>query len=222
MYRDGRGLAERQGLLGGIAGLRQHSEPARFRAHGAALVEQGRQRVAKATVVDAEGFAQSLASHRRLVSAQDLPSRVSEFAGISRVDHRLRLALKVQMGLGSVRIGLQRQLDGRRCLGSAVLKGEEQVVATAGEISVAVPECVEVRRAAQRLAGLSPLLFAGVVHEDDSGVGPALQVPQVTKKTADFACAVFIQSMQAYQRIQQEQSGLVSLDRCSQTSLIWL
>lgn len=61
MYWDGRGLAERQGLLGVVAGLRGHGEPAGFSAQGSALAEQGRQGVAEATVVDAEGFAQSLA-----------------------------------------------------------------------------------------------------------------------------------------------------------------
>ena len=62
--------------------------------------------------------------------------------------------------------------------------------------------------------------LAGVVHEQDGGVELALEVAQVREHRRDLGGGVFVDAVQAHERIEHEQRRLQGRDRLAQAILV--
>jgi len=89
-----------------------------------------------------------------------------------------------------------------------MLDSEPQLlIAIASQIKIAVAPCVEFGCAAQCLSGPGGgcTLF-GVVDNDDGNAMLALQLAKKAKKRSDLAGSIFVDAMQADERIEDEQT----------------
>lgn len=88
------------------------------------------------------------------------------------------------------------------------------------QIEVRVPPCVNVARAAKRLAVLRCGGLPGVVDQDDSGSVPLLQRPEEAKQSADVLGRVLVSEVQADEGVEHDGLRPVALDRRVQTELV--
>ena len=85
--------------------------------------------------------------------------------------------------------------------------GEVKFGAGAAQVQVRVAPGMELRRAAQRLAGAHAAGgFAGVVHDEHSELVLPLQRAQVGKERRDFTAGVLVDAVQAHERIEHQKA----------------
>ncbi|MBK8979613.1 MAG: hypothetical protein IPM29_27245 [Planctomycetes bacterium] len=121
-----------------------------------------------------------------------------------------------------VAIGIGDQVEDQRLgrSGRAVLDRQDDVVAVAGEVGIAVADRVQIAAAAQRLAGLRALLLAGVVDEHHGGVEAALEVADVAEQSGDLRGAVLVEAVQPHERIEEQEPGSEPFDGFGEPLLI--
>ena len=144
------------------------------------------------------------------------PIGVREGRGDAFVDGRrrglgfrrhVRLDRLEREGIGALG---ERQGDAGDGGGGAVLGGEhDTVVAVAAKVEVGIAPGMELGGAAQGLAGADgAATLAGVVDDGDGNRVAALQVAQEGEHRRDLAAGVFIDAVQADERIEDEQARL--------------
>ena len=96
---------------------------------------------------------------------------------------------------------------------------DDAIIAVAAQIEVGVAPGVELGRAAQGLSGTdgAGTLF-GVVDEDDGDGMATLQFAQVGEQRCDLAAGILIDSMEAHERIEDEQARLQPGDGLSEAA----
>src|SRR6266545_96354 len=159
--------------------------------------------LAKGGVPDAAGGA-NLGEGKR-------PAGVGERAGDALV-HRggLRLGLRAALddvkrkGVAALR---QRECDGGDGRGGAVLDCEGEIVAVASEIEVGVAPGVELRGAAQGLAGAgAAAALLRVMHECDGDAVAPLQFAQVGEDRGDLAGGVLVDPVEPNEGVEDKEA----------------
>src|SRR5262249_32188961 len=105
--------------------------------------------------------------------------------------------------------------------GCAVLDGQGESIPLPSQIEVAVAPGVELRGAAQRLAGTDVAgTLLGMVDDEDGKRVAALQLAQIGKQRGDLAAGVLIDPVQAHERIKDQQARLQSGNSLLQSKAI--
>jgi hypothetical protein len=112
--------------------------------------------------------------------------------------------------------------DGVGSRGAAVLEGEQESVTLADEISGRIGPSVQVGAAAKRLTELGARALAHVVDDGDGGVVFALQMPQEAEQRGHFAGTVFVDLVQAHERVEQNQPWPQGSEGGVETALVVL
>lgn len=82
--------------------------------------------------------------------------------------------------------------------------GELQaLIIAADQIAGGVGPCVKVGTATQRLAEVAAGALGHMVDKYESELVSAIDMSEETEQTGDVSCAVFIEAVQAYHRIQE-------------------
>src|SRR5438552_9610788 len=120
------------------------------------------------------------------------------------------------------RVGRELEPAGERHGRRAVLDAEDELAVAAAEIEVAIAPSVQVPRAAQRLAvrAAGPGVFAQVVDEDESELVRALERAQLAEDRGHLARRVFVDPVQAHQRIDREGPRAVAVEGGTQAGAI--
>jgi|TARA_Y100000310_G_scaffold310525_1_gene355860 hypothetical protein len=79
----------------------------------------------------------------------------------------------------------------------------QALIVAADQIAGGVGPCVKVRTAAQRLAEVAAGALSHVVDKYESELVTAIDMSEETEQTGDVGCAVLIETMKAYQGIQE-------------------
>src|SRR6202163_4858023 len=88
-----------------------------------------------------------------------------------------------------------------------------------GEVGIAPG--MELRGAAQRLTGAdAATALLGVMDDEHGNVMPALQLAQVGEQRGDFAAGVFVDAVETYERIEDEQARLQSGDGLGEVAAV--
>ena len=92
--------------------------------------------------------------------------------------------------------------------GGAVLDGDGELVLGATDVEGAIGPGVEISRAAEALPGLgsSRAVLASVVHDEDGDIVLALHLAKKGEESRDIASAVFVDAVEADERVEQEQA----------------
>src|SRR6202050_4140365 len=107
------------------------------------------------------------------------------------------------------------QLDGGGGHGwrGTMLDRQREIIAVAAEVEVGIAPGMELRGAAQRLTGAdAATALLGVMDDEHGNVMPALPLAQVGEEGRDFAAGVFVDAVETYERIEDEQARLQSGD----------
>ena len=95
----------------------------------------------------------------------------------------------------------------------AMFGGQGQLGAFAAHVEIGVAPAVEFAGTAQGLAWAAGVgVFAGVMNQQDGQLKLALQFPEVGEQRGDLGGVVFIDPVQADQRVQDQQDGVEILD----------
>lgn len=98
--------------------------------------------------------------------------------------------------------------DGVRSRSAAVLEGQQEPVTLTHEVGGGIRPSVQVCAAAKRLTELRAGAFAHVVDDGDGGAVLALQVTQEAEQCRDLGGTIFVDLMQADERVEQDEAGL--------------
>jgi hypothetical protein len=98
---------------------------------------------------------------------------------------------------------------------------QSQFVSEAAQVEVRVSPGVELGRAAQRLTGpYATGAFFGVMDDEHSEGMPSLQFAQVREQGRHLTAGVFVDAMQAHERIQHQQPRFELLHGVLETGAI--
>jgi hypothetical protein len=93
-----------------------------------------------------------------------------------------------------------------------VLDRQQQAFAVAAQVQVAVAPCVQLRRAAQGLAGAGVAALAGVVDERDGAAEAALQLAQVGEQRGDLGGGVLVDAVQPHEGVEDDEARPQAFD----------
>ena len=115
------------------------------------------------------------------------------------------------------------QLDGdggHRWRGT-MLDRQREIIAVAAQVEVGIAPGVELRGAAQRLTGAdAATALLGVMDDEHGNVMLALQLAQVGEQRGDLAAGVFVDAVETYERIEDEQARLQSGDGLGEVAAV--
>ena len=99
---------------------------------------------------------------------------------------------------------------------------EDDFFAFSSQIEVAVAPGMEVGGSSQGLSRSAGLAFACVVHEQGGAVVFSLEIAQEAQEGCDFAGGVFIDAVEAYEGVEDEEAGLEVTDGIVEQVAVWL
>src|ERR1700736_2831956 len=100
---------------------------------------------------------------------------------------------------------------------------QSQLVSETTQVKIRVAPCMELRGSAQCLTGpYATGALLGVMDDEHSEVMPSLQLAQVCEQGSHLTAGVFVDAMQAHERIQHQQPRLELLDSLFETGTICL
>src|SRR5437763_774129 len=98
---------------------------------------------------------------------------------------------------------------------------QSQLVSEATQVEIGVAPRMELRGSAQRLTGpYATGALLGVMDDEHREIMPSLQFAQVCEQGSHLTAGIFIDAMQAHERIQHQQPRLELLDRLFETGAI--
>ena len=118
----------------------------------------------------------------------------------------------LQVGTGTVGAGDEPEEDRFDGALVAVLEVEAQGILSALHEAESVAPCIDLSGAAEGFPRSGSAILAGVVDESDGDVEVALQRAQQGEDGGDSARIVFVEGVQADERIEQEEAGPVHLN----------
>jgi hypothetical protein len=122
-------------------------------------------------------------------------------------------------GIGGI---VETNREGAVGFGGAVLRREDEIEALAAEVEVGIAPGVEIGAAAKRHPRGLAVGLAGVMDEEDGEGETALEGAQIGQKGRDVGGGIFVDAMEADERIEDEEARAEGIDGVEETKKVAL